>query len=228
MVWSLGSWVGNSYPLQGTFMSFLEELEQITNAYSQTEEPGALVQEETSTDTEIQNPETSETWFKTAAESQDYKALNQEIETDRTTSKIYIAVGSGISALGANACLGNAVLETTYNPNGYMLFSGVVAVAIISAGLNGSRINGRTFYSSPWLLSSIGAGLGVVGGAYAASRPYFQDKEFASKAQESIATEIREIEVKPQKNSEINFFDLTGVVVVFLVVIAAVMNAAKK
>ncbi|BDA76609.1 hypothetical protein CAL7716_107750 (plasmid) [Calothrix sp. PCC 7716] len=208
-------------------MSFLEELEQITNAY-QTEEPGALVQEETKSDTEIQNPETSETWFTTAAESQDYKALNQEIENDRTTSKIYIAVGSGISALGANACLGNAVLETTYNPVGYMTFSGVIAVAIISGGLSGSRINGKTFYSSPWLLSSVGAGLGVVGGAYAASRPYFQDKEFAYKAADSIREEIKQVEVKPQKKSEINLFDFAAVVVVFLVVMAALMNAAKK
>lgn len=209
-------------------MSFLEELEQITNVYSQAEEPGALVQEETSTDTEIQNPEASETWFTTAAESQDYKALNQEIENDRTTSKIYIAVGSGVSAIGFNSCLGNAVLETTYNPNGYMLFSGVVAVAIISAGLNGSRINGKTFYSSPWLPSSVGASVGVVGGTYAASRPYFQDRDLASKAQKLIREEIREVEVKPQKKTEINLFDFAPMVVVFLVVVAAIMNAAKK
>lgn len=221
--------MGTAYPLSGIFfMSFLEELEQITNAYSQQEEAGAITQQETSTNTQIQNPENPETWFTTAAEIQDYQALNQEIETDRTTSRIYIAVGSGISALGANACLGNAVLETTYNPVGYMTFSGVIAVAIISGGLSGSRINSKTFYSSPWLLSAVGASAGVVGGAYAASRPYFSDLSNASKAHESITTEIRKIEVKPQKNNGVNLFDLTIVVVVFLVVIAAVMNATKK
>jgi hypothetical protein len=188
-------------------MSFIDELEQITNAYSQAEE-SAITQQETLTDTQIQNPETPGNWFTTAAESQDYQALNQEIESDRSTSKVYIAVGSGVSAIGFNSCLGNAVLETTYNPTGYMIFSGVVAVAIISAGLNGSRVNGKTFYSSPWLLSSIGAGVGVIGGAYSVSRPYFQDRDVASKAQEIITSQIREIEVKPQQP---NNFDLLGV-----------------
>ncbi len=189
-------------------MSFIDELEQITNAYSQSGESGVLAKEETSSDTQIQNPENPENWFTTAAESLDYQALNQEIESDRSTSKIYIAVGSGVSAIGFNSCLGNAVLETTYNPTGYMFFSGVVAVAIISAGLSGSRIKGKTFYSSPWLLSSVGAGVGVIGGAYAVSRPYFEDKKIASKAQETIMSQIREIEVKPQQP---NNFDLFGV-----------------
>jgi hypothetical protein len=188
-------------------MSFIDELEKITSAYSQSEE-SAITQQETSTDTQIENPETPGNWFTTAAESQDYQALNQEIESDRNTSKVYIAVGSGASAIGFNSCLGNAVLETTYNPTGYMFFSGVVAVAIISAGLSGSRVNGKTFYSSPWLLSSVGASVGVVSGAYGVSRPYFQDRDVASKAQEKIASQIREVEVKPQQP---NNFDLLGV-----------------
>ena len=189
-------------------MSFIDELEQITNAYSQVEEAGTITQQETSTDTQIENPEAPGNWFSTAAESQDYQALNQEIEADRNTSKIYIAVGSGASAIGFNSWLGNAVLETTYNPTGYMIFSGVVAISVISAGLNGSRINGKTFYSSPWLLSSVGAGIGVIGGAYGVSRPYFEDRKIASKAQEIITSQIREIEVKPQQP---NNFDLLGV-----------------
>lgn len=208
-------------------MDFLEELEQITQAYSgsQSSQITPVEQQTAVTNTAIQNPENPETWFTTAAESQDYEALNQEIETDRTTARIYIAVGSGISALGANASLGNAVLETTYNPVGYMTFSGVIAVAIISAGLSGSRINGRTFYSSPWLLSAVGASTGVVTGAYAASRPYFQDKVTASKAHESISTEIRAIEVAPQKT---NGFDLTGLWVGIAALIAVGFLAAKK
>lgn len=188
-------------------MSFIDELEQITNAYSQAEE-SAITQQETSTDTQIQNPEAPGNWFTTAAESQDYQALNQEIESDRSTSKAYIAVGSGVSAIGFNSWLGNAVLETTYNPTGYMIFSGVVAVSVISAGLNGSRVNGKVFYSSPWLLSSVGASVGVIGGAYAVSRPYFEDKNIATKAQEIIRTQIREVEVKPQQP---NNFDSLGV-----------------
>ena len=188
-------------------MSFIDELEQITNAYSQSEE-SAITQQETSTDTQIENPETTGNWFTTAAESQDYQALNQEIEADRNTSKIYITVGSGASAIGFNSWLGNAVLETTYNPTGYMIFSGVMAVAIVSAGLNGSRVNGKTFYSSPWLLSSVGSGVGVIGGAYAVARPYFEDRKIATEAKEIITSQIREIEVKPQQP---NNFDLLGV-----------------
>lgn len=208
-------------------MDFLEELEQITQAYSASQSSQITLTESTApvTNTTIQNPENPENWFTTAAESQDYQALNQEIESDRNTSRVYIAVGSGVSALGANACLGNAILESTYNPVGYMTFSGVVAVAIISAGLSGSRINGRTFYSSPWLLSAVGASAGVVGGAYAASRPYFQDKITASTASESIRTEIRQIEVRPQKS---NGFDFTGAALGVAALIAVALIAMKK
>ncbi|TWH61191.1 hypothetical protein [Dulcicalothrix desertica] len=208
--------------------NFLEEIEQYTNAFSQPEESGAITtnqQQQDLTNTQIQNPENHETWFTTAAEAQDYEVLNQEIESDRTTSKIYATVGSGLTALGANSCLGNAVLETTYNPTCYMVFSGVIAASLISAGLSGSRINGKTFYSSPWLLSSLGASAGVVGGTYAASRPYFEDKNIASKAHESIATEIREIEVRPQQS---NGFDLTGLWLGIAALIAVGFFAIKK
>jgi hypothetical protein len=181
---------------------FLQELETITQGFAQPEAgtitPTPQQQQPVVTNTPIQNPENPENWTASVAEQQDYQALNQEIEGDRKVSKLYVAVGSGVAALGTNATLGNWTLEQTYNPIGYLTFSGVLAVAIISGGLSGSRIEGRKFYSSPWFLSALGASCGVMSGAYASSRPYLTDKSVASVGMDKIQTEIREIEVKPE------------------------------
>jgi hypothetical protein len=136
--------------------NFLAELEAITNSYAATEptEPRQNTQQPL-TNAVIQSQENPENWVTSVAEIQDYQALNQEIESDRTTSKIYIAVGSGLATLGSSACLGNWTLEQTYNPTGYMIFSGVIAASLVAAGLSGTRINGRavvlTLYPVPTL-----------------------------------------------------------------------------
>lgn len=178
--------------------NFLAELEALTNTSLTV--PDENAPQATLTNTPIQNPQDPETWHATAAESQDYIELNQEIEGDRATSKVYIAVGCGFGTLGGNAGLGNWVLETTqtYDPTGYLIFSGVMTASLVSAGLSGSKINGKTFYSSPWLLSSIGAGSGVMGGAYAVSRPYLTNKTTARRGYEAMSGEIKAIEQKPQ------------------------------
>jgi hypothetical protein len=205
-------------------MDFLQELEQITNAYSNNSALAPQQQQQELSHTAIANPENPENWFTTAAQSQDYKALNQEIESDRVTSKVYVGVGSGLATLGGNACLGNWTLEQTHNPYGYMVFSGVIALSLVAGGLSGSRIEGKRLYSSPWLLSSIGASAGVIGGSYAASRPYFQDLNVAKSGRNAMQTEIREIEVKPQSNK----FDLYPYLIPIVGLIAVAFLFLKK
>jgi hypothetical protein len=180
---------------------FLQELENITQSYAATENSQPTQQQqqpEAITHTPIQNPENPENWTGTVAEQQDYVALNREIETDRSASKLLVSVGSGLAALGTNATLGNWTLEQTYNPVGYLTFSGVLAIAIISGGLSGSRIEGRKFYSSPWFLSALGASAGLMSGAYVSASPYLHDKSVANKGMDKIQSEIRQIEVKPE------------------------------
>ena len=190
--------------------NFLEELESLTNTNltSFNAEQSQPQQTPSVTNTPIQNPENYDSWHQTAAESQDYAELNKEIEADRLSSKVYVAVGSGLASLGGSAALGNWTLELTHNPAGYLIFSGVVATALISAGLAGSRVEGRRFYSSPWLLSSLGAAGGVVGGAWAVSRPYLKDQSNNNHAHEQMSAEIKAIEVKNQDSPDFSFLGL--------------------
>lgn len=205
--------------------NFLAELEAITNSYGAAESSELTPNVQTpTTNTQIQNQENPENWVNSIAEIQDYQALNQEVESDRTTSKIYVAVGSGLATLGSSACLGNWTLEQTYNPTGYMIFSGVIAASIVAAGLSGTRINGKSVYSSPWLLSSIGASIGLMGGAYAVSRPYFEDLNTAKQAETTIQTEIRQIEVKPVTKG----YDFTQYLIPLLGAVAIAMLFLKK
>jgi hypothetical protein len=223
--------------------NFLAELEAITQSYSAVGDSNSsklchgdnpccqdlrqiapAKQQQPLTNTVIQNQENPENWVNSVAEFQDYQALNQEIESDRTTSKIYIAVGSGLGTLSSSAYLGNWTLEQTYNPTGYMIFSGVLAASIVAAGLSGTCINGRAVYSSPWLLSSIGASAGMMGGAYAVSRPYFEDASMAKKGETAMQTEIQEIEVKPQ----VSGFDLSTFLIPLIGAAAIAMLFLKK
>jgi hypothetical protein len=206
--------------------NFLAELEAITNSYAAAE-PSQIAPhqpQQSLTNTHVENQENPENWVNSIAESQDYQALNQEIESDRITSKVYIAVGSGLAALGTSACLGNWTLEQTYNPTGYMIFSGVMAASLVAVGLSGTRINGRAVYSSPWLLSSVSASVGLMGGAYAVSRPYFDDINIAKNGETSIITEIRAIEVKPSASD----VDLTPFLLPLVGVVAIAMLFLKK
>jgi len=194
-------------------MDFLQELDQLINA---PQEESDVTTEQVNTNTQLTNPEEYD-WHQTAAEQQDYQALNQEIERDRFIQKTTVTISSGLTTLGGGAALGNWVLETTYNPQGYLIFSGVITAAILSGGLSGSRMENKKFYSSPWLLSSVGASMGIVGGAYFVCKPYFNDRNIATKGHTAMTAEIKAIEVKPQtatNNIPLMAFGVVGILAI--------------
>jgi hypothetical protein len=180
---------------------FLHELEQITGAYSGSQD--TTPPQHAASATALQNPE-DPTWFSTAAEAGDYAELNQEIDADRLAAKVYVAVGSGLATLGGHACLSTWALESSQNPGGYLTFSLVIATAVVSAGLSGSRLEGRRLMTSPWFLASAGGAAGIIGGAYATARPWFDDQHLANTGKQRMQSEIAEIEVKPPAPSELS------------------------
>ena len=194
-------------------MDFLQDLDQILSLPKEE-----ITVTQTTTNNHLTNPEEYD-WHQTAAEQQDYQALNNEIERDRFTQKTTVTVASGVATLGGSVALGNWALESTYNPQGYLIFSGIIAASLISAGLSGSRIEGKKFYSSPWLLSSVGASIGVVGGTYKVCEPYFNDQQVANKAHAAMTSEIKTIEVKPQQKTP-NNLPLIGLGLVGMLVIS--------
>lgn len=202
---------------------FLQELDGIVAAFDGSEKSSAIAQQQQQivTNTPIQDPTRPENWMATAAETQDYEALNQEIEQDRFVAKLVCVVGTGMATTGTNACLNNWLIETTGNPNGAVCFTGITAVAIIFVGLAGSKVDGRRFTSSPWLLSSLASGAGIIAGSVVATKPYFDRRASASEGEQAMRTEIRQIEVKESPNASIGLPN--AVLAMLLIAVAAVI-----
>lgn len=201
---------------------FLQELDGIVAAFDGSQQSSPPIQQQQIvTNTPIQDPTNPENWTRTVAEAQDYEALNEEIERSRSIAKLVCVVGTGMATTGTNACLNNWLIETTGNPTGSVCFSGITAVAIIAIGLAGSKVDGRRFMSSPWLLCSLASGAGIIAGSVVATKPYFDRRASAVLGEETIRTEIRQIEVKEGITASPGV--PVGVLAILLIAVAAVI-----